>query len=82
MLCITLTNKDDLPFRSSQVDIPDVFTPAFRSFVEEMSNELGERLAGIHRYEKEDALTRAVAAVGPFRAALNAVVPKGDPDYE
>jgi len=63
------------------VEIPDEFAPALRSFVEEMRNELGERLSGIHRYEKEDALTRAMAAVGPLAALVNAVIPDGDPDY-
>ena len=47
-----------------------------------MRNELGERLSGIHRYEKEDALTRAMAAVGAFAAVINAVIPEGDKDYE
>ena len=78
MYSITIQHDNAL----AGVQIPDAFGPAFRSFVEEMRNELGERLAGIHRYEREDALTRAMAAVGPFAATVNAIIPKGDPDYD
>lgn len=78
MLRITATHRSV----EKTTEIPDEFAPAFRSFVEEMRNELGERLSGIHRYEKEDALTRAMAAVGAFAALINAIIPEGDKDYE
>jgi len=61
--------------------IPDAHGPAFRSAIEEIRNELGERLAGAHKYEKEDALTKAASAVGAFAGILNSVVPEGDKDY-
>ena len=77
MLRITVAHRST----EKTVEIPSEFAPAFRSFVEEMRNELGERLSGIHRFEKEDALTRAMAAVGPFAAAVNHVIPEGDKDY-
>jgi len=66
----------------ASIDIPSEFGPALRSAVNEMRNELGERAAGAYQYQKEDALTRAIAAVGALAAAINQVIPKEDPDYE
>jgi hypothetical protein len=63
-------------------EIPSEFGPALRSALEDLSNILGERLVGVHKFEREDALTFAVAALGPLRAAVNQVVPEGHPDYE
>lgn len=65
-----------------EITIPALHGPAFRSAIDEISNKLGERLSGAHRYDKEDALTRAVSAMGAFRGAVNAVIPEGDKDYE
>lgn len=62
-------------------NIPSSQAPAFRSALDEMRNELGGRASGAHKYAKEDALTRAVASVGQFAAALNYVIPEGDPNY-
>lgn len=78
---IVITILDDVSLRMETAEIPRDFAPAFRSAVNEIRNELGERLAGMHRYEKEDATTRAVAAIAPFAAAVNKVIPADDPDY-
>lgn len=77
MLKITLKHRN----KTITADIPSSQAPAFRSALEEMRNELGGRASGAHKYAKEDALTRAVAAVGKFAAALNYVVTEGDPNY-
>ena len=61
--------------------IPAEHAPALRSAILELNNELGERVAGAHNFAKEDALTRAVSAVGNLRAAINYVIPEEDPDY-
>ena len=66
----------------ARVNIPSVFGPALRSAIEDISNEIGGRLEGIHHYAKEDALTEAAAALGPLRAAVNAVIPVGHEDHE
>lgn len=63
-------------------EVPDDMAPALRSVVEEMSNEIGERCAGTFRYGKEGAITRAAACCGILRAAVNAKVAAGDPEYE
>lgn len=55
--------------------------PALRSAVDEMRTMVGGRLEGPSRFAREHALTRAVIALGALGAAVNAVVPKGDPDY-
>lgn len=62
-------------------DIPTSQAPALRSAIDEIRNEVGGRASGAHKYHKEDALTRAVDAVGRLAAALNYVVPEDDPDY-
>ncbi len=64
------------------VRIPDAHAPAFRSAVQEHANELGERLAGAHDWNKEDALTRAASAFNAFRGGLNQIIPRGDRDYD
>jgi hypothetical protein len=66
----------------SVADIPSALGPALRSAIEELRNELGERAAGAHKYDKEDAITRAITAVGTLAATINAVIPEGDPAYE
>lgn len=64
------------------VEIPSQFGPALRSAMEDICNEIGGRLEGIHQYEKEDALTEAAIATNALRAAVNQVVPVGHEDYE
>lgn len=59
---------------SAIAEIPAAHAPAFRSAVTELRNELGERVAGAHRYGKEAALTRAVSGVGNFAGAVNRVI--------
>jgi hypothetical protein len=63
-------------------EIPSEFGPALRSALEDLSNILSERLLGVHKFEREDALSFALTALGPLRAAVNKIVPEGHPDYE
>jgi hypothetical protein len=79
---IRLTVEDTLSGASAETEIPSEFGPALRSALEDLNNILGERLVGVHKFEREDALTFAVTALGPLRAAVNQVVPEGHPDYE
>jgi hypothetical protein len=55
--------------------------PALRSAVDEISNIVGARLEGAHRFAKEHALTDAAIALGALRAAVNAAIPTGDQNY-
>ena len=79
---ITIHFLDDETGRAADVAIPSRFGPALRSAIEDISNEIGGRLEGIHQYTKEDALTEAATALGPLRAAVNAVIPVGHVDHE
>lgn len=67
---------------SHTAEIPSENGPALRSAVSEIRNEVGERLAGSHRFAKEYALTRAASSLGALAGAVNAVIPEEDPDYE
>lgn len=85
MLKIHITLKDtERPGAQNIVDaeIPSEFGPALRSALEDLSNIISERLLGVHKFEREDALTFALTALGPLRAAVNQIVPEGHPDYE
>lgn len=55
--------------------------PALRSAVEELGNIIGSRLEGSHSFAREQALTDASIAVHTARAAINKLVPVGDPYY-
>lgn len=44
--------------------------PSLYSAIEEISNEVGARLEAPHRYEREDALTRAARGLGALRAGI------------
>ena len=55
--------------------------PAFKSSVEEWSNEIGGRLAGTHSFAKEEALTAAAVAFGALRAAVSSQIAFGDEAY-
>jgi hypothetical protein len=57
------------------------FAPALRSAIEEISNDIGARLTGSHRFAKEQALTDAAVALAALRVAVFAAVPEGDPNY-
>lgn len=61
--------------------VPDEHGPALRSAIEELSGELGSRVEGPHSFDREDALTKALCAVGILRAAVNTHVPAEDPYY-
>lgn len=78
MLQIAVTQDG---FTQTAVILPEN-GPALRSAIAEIRNELGGRLSGSHRFPKEAALTRAVSALGALAAAINAVIPEEDADYE
>lgn len=67
---------------TATAEIPSEQGPALRSALAEIRNEVGERLAGAHRFTKEHALTNASAALGSLCATVNAVIEKEDPEYE
>jgi hypothetical protein len=79
---ITIQVIDHETGRSAIAEFPSSFGPALRSTLADHANELGERSSGSHHYDKEDALTRAMGAHGPLRAAVNRVIEKEDPHYE
>lgn len=62
-------------------EVYEEFAPALRSAVEEISNDIGARLTGSHRFAKEQALTDAAVSLGALRAAVFARIPAGDPNY-
>lgn len=68
--------------KSITTEIPSEQGPALRSALAEIRNEVGERLAGSHRFAKEYALTHAASALGQLSAAINQVIEKEDPEYE
>lgn len=72
----------DRPNVGGYAEIPSIFGPALRSAMEDITNEIGGRLEGIHKYEKEEALTEAAIATNALRAAVNQVVPAGHEDHE
>lgn len=78
-----VTIEDDITGALSEpVEIPSVFGPALRSALEDLQNTIGERLVGVHKFEREDALTNAATALAPLRAAFNEVIPAGDPNFD
>lgn len=80
MIVIAIT--DTATDVTARATVPGAHGPSLRSAVQEMRNELGERLSGLHKFDKEDALTRASNAVNAFAGALNAVVLTEDKDYD
>jgi hypothetical protein len=62
-------------------EVFEEFAPALRSAIEEISNDIGARLTGSHRFAKEQALTDAAVALAPLRVAISAKIPAGDPNY-
>ncbi len=68
--------------RSANTLIPDDQGPSLHSAITDIRNELGGRASGAYEFAREDALVRALAALGSFAAALNMVIPEEDPDYD
>jgi hypothetical protein len=62
-------------------EVYEEFAPALRSAIEEISNDIGARLTGSHRFAKEQALTDAAIGLAGLRAAVNAKIPAGDENY-
>lgn len=63
------------------VQIPDEQAPAFRSAIQELRDELADRVSGRYEFKREAPFTRAIIALGTFAAALNCVVLAGDPGF-
>lgn len=56
--------------------------PALVAAIEEIRNEIGERLSAPHKFSKEDALTRAAAALSSLHAGVTAAgYTQADPEY-
>lgn len=81
-MSLKITFHDTDTGRTGSRTIPAEHAPALRSAINEIRNELGERVSGAFAFKKEHALTRAVSAIGHVAAALNLVTPEDDPDYE
>lgn len=79
---IRITVQDEVTGAAADIRIPSEQGPALRSALAEIRNEVGERLAGSHRFTKEHALTNASAALGSLCATVNTVIPNEDPEYE
>lgn len=79
---ITIQIIDQDTGKSAIAEIPSAFGPALRSTLADHANELGERNAGSHEYDKEDALTRAMSAFNALRAKVNEVIPNEDANYD
>lgn len=73
--------SDDLPPIRISFTVRAAVAPALRSAIEEISNDIGGRLTGSHRYAKEQALTDAAIALAELRVAVTRKVPAGDPNY-
>lgn len=82
MIVIRIHDTEATPHSEVRAEFPSIFGPAFRSAMEDITNEIGGRLEGIHKYEKEDALTEAAIATNALRAAVNQVVPAGHEDHD
>lgn len=63
---------------SRLVLIPDEQLPALRSAIQEIRDELADRISGRYIFEREAAYTRALIALGALAGGLNALIPKGD----
>jgi hypothetical protein len=61
--------------------VPDMFCTAFKSAVDDLSDQIGAKLEGPKPYDTEQALTHAAIAVAALRAAVNAQVKAGAKDY-
>lgn len=78
---ITIQIIDQESGKSAIAEIPSAFGPALRSTLADHANELGERNAGSHEYDKEDALVRALSALNSLRSKVNEVIPHEDEHY-
>lgn len=66
---------------SKIAEIPTEQAPAFRAAIQEVRDELGDRISARYKYDHEAAWTRGIMALGAFAAALNVVVPVADPKF-
>ncbi len=78
---LTITIADSRAGTERTATTPTLNGPSLRSAIEEIRNEVGERLVGPHKFAKEAALTRAAAGLAALASAINGVFPEGDEDY-
>lgn len=78
MLTIILEPEDG---PTKIVQIPQEQLPSFRSAIQEVRDELADRISARYQFEREPSFTKAIIALGAFAAGLNAVVPAGDPGF-
>lgn len=64
------------------VQIPDEQLQAFRSSIQELRDEIADRIGGRYEYRREGPWSRAIAALGTFAGGLNRMIPEGgDPQF-
>lgn len=68
-------------FPTKIVQIPEEQLPSLRSALQELRDELADRVSGRYEFKREAPFTRAIIALGTFAGALNCVVPAGDPGF-
>ena len=79
MLRITIERESkDAPVT---VTMPEEYGPALRSALDDLRNQLGERLCGLHPFPREAALTRASVAVSQLSAGIAKAVPHEETHY-
>lgn len=72
----------ELPGRPTRVaQIPEEQLPALRSALQELRDELADRISARYVYEREAPYTRAIIALGELAAKLNELIPEGDPMF-
>ena len=78
---LTIQIIDHATGRSAIAEIPAEQAPAFRSALQEVRDELADRISARYVYEREAPYTRAITALGTFAGAFNKLVPAGDPGF-
>ena len=78
---LTIQIIDHAAGTSAIAEIPSEQGPALRSALQEVRDELADRISARYVYEREAPYTRAITALGTLAGALNRVVPAGDPGF-
>jgi hypothetical protein len=66
---------------TTTIRIEGELATAFKSAIDELNTTLASRVTVPMGYPREDAVTKALAAVGAFRALVNTVVKTGNANY-
>lgn len=83
----TLTGRTPRPAQDTRLltitfQVAEKHAPSFKSAIEEIQSTVATRVEGKHEFKTEDSLTYALVGLGSLRAALNKLVPAGDPDFK